>query len=99
MINTEISLILKWSQNCVLTEKAERTGKVQTQNPLQPADDEINRPKDLKFNITDCKLNVPVVTLQEKYENKLYTNLKTGIDILNGKDIKHKSLINQQLII
>ena len=39
----------------------------------------INRPKDLKFNITDCKFYVPVVTLQEKYENELYMNLKTGI--------------------
>ena len=36
-------------------------------------------PADLIFNITDCKLYVPVVTLQEKQENKLLENLKTGI--------------------
>ena len=29
MINTEIELILKWSQNCVLTEKAEREEKAE----------------------------------------------------------------------
>ena len=71
IINTEIEVILKWSQNCVLTEKAERTEKAQTQNPLQPFVDEVNRPKDLKFNIADCKLYAPVVILKEKYENKL----------------------------
>ena len=40
----------------------------------------VNTPSDLKFNITDCKLYVPVVTLQ-RYENKLYEELKTGITI------------------
>ena len=52
----------------------------------------INIPTDLKFNIKDCKLYFPAVTLQEKcklyfpavtlqekYENKLYEGLKTGI--------------------
>ena len=46
-----------------------------------PAVPLINRPTDLKFNITDCKLYVPVVTLQEKYENKLLKVLKNGSDI------------------
>ena len=69
MINTEIELILKWSQNCVLTEKATRKRKeVDGDFALVRA---INIPTDLKFNITDCKLYVPVVTLQEKYENRL----------------------------
>ena len=35
MINTEIELILKWSQNCVLTEKATRKFKPATQNTPQ----------------------------------------------------------------
>ena len=39
-----------------------------TQNPQQDVVTGINTPPDLKFNITDCKLYVPVVTLQEKYE-------------------------------
>ena len=79
MINTEIELILKWSQNCVLTERAFRA-----YSRAQGGQDEvnaINTPSDLKFNITDCKLYVPVVTLQEKYGRKLFENLKTGIDI------------------
>ena len=41
--------------------------------------DAIIRTKNLTFKIIDCKLSVSVVTLQEKYENKLYEELKTGI--------------------
>ena len=82
MINTEIELILKWFQNCVLTEKPTREKKARQDGPpvLNPVN-AINRAEDLKFEITDCKLYVPVVTLQEKYEHILYENLKTGIDI------------------
>ena len=75
MINTETELILEWSQDCVLTEKAEREAKAavpaQDGNPAQDVA-AINRPRDIKFNITDCKLYVPVVTLQQGYQNKLY---------------------------
>ena len=73
MINTEIELILKWNQNFVLTGKATREQKdavaAHGGNPGLDEVDEINRPKDLKFRIKDCKLYVPVVTLQEKYDN------------------------------
>ena len=80
MIHTEIELILKWSRNCVLTEKATRERKeVETGPPALDLVRAINLPTDLKFNITDCKLYVPVATLQEKNENKLYEELKTGI--------------------
>ena len=81
MINTEIELILKWSQNCVLTQKSFREGKdaLVGPPPALNAVNEINTPSDLKFNITDCQLYVPVVTLQEKYDNELLKNLKTGI--------------------
>ena len=41
----------------------------------------INRPKDLKFSVTDHKLYVLVVTLQTEYQNQLYKDLKTGISI------------------
>ena len=110
MINMELELILKWSQNCVLTEKATRTG-------LDAEGDNrkvVEIDTDLKFNITDCKLYAPVVNLQEKHENELYKNLKTRISfdfewgryrtqiitlILNGEDIEHRLLINQQQII
>ena len=84
MINTEVELILKWSQNYVLTEKVFREGKDEIpagDNLLVPAVTAINTPSDLKFNITDCKLYIPVVTLQEKYDNELLEGLKNVIDI------------------
>ena len=64
LINSEIQLILKWTEDCVLTEKATREFKAAEDGP--PALDKvaaINRPKDLKFSFIDCKLYVPVVTL------------------------------------
>ena len=71
-INAEIELILKWSQNCVLTEKATREEKAavpaQGHNPALPAVDQINTPSDLKFKVTGCQLYVPVVALQTEYE-------------------------------
>ena len=96
VINTEIELILKWSQNCVLTGKATRDPLQAGDNPaLLPAVTQINRPKDLKFNLTDCKLYVPVVTLQEKYENKLLEGLRNGIsfDFVLGR--YRTQIINQ----
>ena len=82
LINSEIELILNWTEDCVLTEKATREFKAAEDGP--PALDEvaaINRPKDLKFSVKDCKLYVPVVTLQAEYQNQLYKDLKTGISI------------------
>ena len=82
MINTEIELILTWSQNCVLTGNVRRNEINEGDDPaLEPTVPPIDSPTILKFNITDCKLHVPIVTLQDKYENILYENLKTGIDI------------------
>ena len=69
MINTDIELIFKWSRDCVLTSKSARRGlSAGDDAALLPAVNEINRPKDLKFNITDCTLYVPLVTLQERYD-------------------------------
>ena len=101
LINAEIELILKWSQDCVLTEKATRTAKAripaQDGNAEVPAVNPINRLKDLKFNITDCKLYIPVVALQAEYENELYKELKTGITI-DFTWSKHRSqVINQRV--
>ena len=68
-----------------MTEKATREQKDavlgQGDNPGLDELEAVNRPKDLKFNITDCKLYVPVVTLQTEYQNQLYKELKTGISI------------------
>ena len=56
LINSEIELILKWTEDCVLTEIATREFKAAEDGP--PVLDEvhaINRPKDLKLSVTDCK--------------------------------------------
>ena len=93
LINSEIELILKWTQNCLLTEKATRA-----QLPPGAGVDAvpaINRPKDLKFSITDCKLYVHVVTLQTQHQNQLYKDLKTG-RLIDFKWSKYRSqMINQ----
>ena len=76
LINSKIELIIKWTEDCVLTEKATREYKAAEDGP--PALDEvaaINRPKDLKFSVIDCKLYVPVVTLQTEYQNQFYKDL------------------------
>ena len=68
LINCEISLGLRWSKNCVLTLKATRNAL-----PAEGNNDEvaaINNPTNAEFNITDCKLYVPVVTLSDENENK-----------------------------
>ena len=78
-----------------MTEKATREIKAQTQNPAQDAVPAINRPKDLKFSVTDCKLYIPVVTLQTEYQNQLYKELKTGISIDFTWSKYRSQMINQ----
>ena len=94
LINSETELILKWTEDCLLTEKATREFKAAEGGP--PALDEVeNRPKDLKFSVTDYKLYVPVVALQTEYQNQLYKDLKTRISI-DFTWIKYRSqMINQ----
>ena len=103
IINSETELILKWSENCVLTERVKREGKDEgdaaaaaaAAAAAEPAVTGIDTSSDLKFSITDCKLYVPVVTLQRKYQNQLYNDLKTGISI-DFKWSKYRSqMINQ----
>ena len=53
MINSEIELTLKWSQNCVLTEKAKREG-----GQILAVVNAIDTLSDLKFSITDCELEL-----------------------------------------
>ena len=72
LINSETELIFKWSKDCVLSEKATREFKAATQNTAEmlyskDAVPTINRPKDLKFSVTDCKLYVSVVTLLSNF--------------------------------
>ena len=62
--------------------------------PLDPVNAS-NRPEDLKFSITDCKMYVPVLTLHAKYQNQLYKELTTGITI-DFKWSKYRSqMINE----
>ena len=46
--------------------------------PPAAAANRINSPTSEKFQITDCKLYVPVVTLSAKNDNKLLEQLKSG---------------------
>ena len=74
----------------------DRKGLAEGDDPAtEPAFAAINRPKDLKFSITGCKLYVPVVTIQTEYENKLYEELKTGIKI-DFKWSKYRSQTTNQ---
>ena len=61
------SLDLRRSKNCVLTSKATRQANPDT----NPAIIGINNPTNGIFEITDCKLYFPVVTVSAKNENKL----------------------------
>ena len=67
LINCEVSLILTWSENCVITSKATRDAA--------PTVDAINNPTGAIFKIRETKLYVPVVTLSAENDNKL---LKTN---------------------
>ena len=74
LMNCEISLDLKWSKKCVLASRAFRKADPNA----DPAVFGINNPTAAEFTITHCKLYVPVVTLPEAYEKKLYQMLKDG---------------------
>ena len=58
LINCEVSLILTWSKNCVITNS---TGQG-------------------KFEKTETKLHVSVVTLSTKDNEKLFQQLKSGFE-------------------
>ena len=67
LINCEIMLVLPWYKECVLVGRAHRG----------PPTAAINSPTDAKFEITDCKLYVPIVTLTAENDNKLLEQLKS----------------------
>ena len=71
LISCEVSLELKWKKNCVITSLEQRA-------LAAPAVGRDGAPISATFNITDCKLYVPVVTLSKDDEIKLLTNLKSG---------------------
>ena len=68
---------LRWSKNCVLTCKAAR----ESDPDAKPAVIGLNNSTNAVFEITDCKLYVPGVTLSAENENKLLEQLKTGFPL------------------
>ena len=74
LINCEITLILSWYKECVLVGRAFR-------GPPAAAANCINSPTSGKFEITDCKLYVPVVILSAENDDKLLEQLKSGFRI------------------
>ena len=74
LINCEISLILIWSENCVITNNATR----EADPDADPAVAGINNLTTAVFKMTDCKLYVPVLTLSAENDNKLLEQLKPG---------------------
>ena len=75
-INCEVYLTLTSSENCVLTDiTAQPTRATQGANSARPA---INAPTNARFQITDTKLYVPVVTLSTENDKKLLEQLRTG---------------------
>ena len=67
LINCEVSLVLSWYGNCVITSLEKRlVTAVQGSNPAVYDDS----PTNAVFKITDCKLYAPVVTLSAENDNK-----------------------------
>ena len=70
LINCEVELILTWSKNCVLADM--------TAKNAEGTNSAIIAPLGLKFQITDTKLFVPVITLSNENGIKLLEQLKSG---------------------
>ena len=75
LINCKVSLELSWTDKFVLVSRHHREAPNPQINPPTAA---INSPEEAKFEITDCKLYVPVVTVSTENENKLFEMLKSG---------------------
>ena len=75
LINCEVSLVLTWSADCVITSLEKRlVTAAQGDNP-EVCDDS---PTGTTFKIKDCKLHVPVVALSAENDKKLLDQLKKG---------------------
>ena len=81
-------MILSWYKKCDLVGKALRNAPDPQPNPPIAA---IESPTDAKFEITDCKLYVPVVTLSAENDNKLLEQLKSGF----RRSIKRNKYMSQ----
>ena len=63
LINCEVELVLTWSKKCVLDDMKVRAARNNNDLPAIVAS------TGLKFQITDTKLYVPVVTLSKENDN------------------------------
>ena len=70
-----MSLAISWSAAFVITSIEIRLIIVAQGTNPEKRD---NSPTNATFDITDCKLFVPVVTLSTENDNKLLEQLKTG---------------------
>ena len=75
LINCQIALNLSWYKECVLVGRALRNAPDPQPNPPIAATES---PTSAKFEITDCKLYVPLVTLSAENNSKLLEKLKSG---------------------
>ena len=82
---------MTWSKNCVLTHLVTIAADDTVNSPVI----ENNAPTSATFDITDCKLYVPVVTLSAENDNNLLDQLKTGFK-RTIKWNKNKSEISNQ---
>ena len=93
MIIREVNLILKWSENCVLTDTTTQDAvPAQGNNPERSA---INISSGATFKIIDAKLCVPFVILLAQDNNKLLQQLKAGFK-RNIKRNKYRSEMTNQ---
>ena len=90
LINCEVSLILIWSEICVITSLAYKRAVAAVAG--------INNLTNAAFEITDTKLYVPVVTLSTENYNKLLEQLKIGFK-RTIKWNKYRSEMTNQTII
>ena len=76
LINCEVSLTLRWTENCVLTDIT--TQAARTAQGDNPARERIDAATNATFKIRDTKLYVPVVTWSTKDDNNFLKQLKSG---------------------
>ena len=87
LINCEVSLILTWSIECVITSMERRVITNRRRD---------TSPSNATFQVTDTKLYVPDVTLSIEDDNNFLEQLKSGLkELLNGINIDQKWLITK----
>ena len=86
LINCEVSLILTWSRECVITSMKKRVITI-TQRDTSPTN--------ATFQITDTKLYVSIVTLSSEDDKRLLEQLRTGFK-RTIKWSKYRSKITNQ---